>query len=53
MLDQYTNNYAQMTTNLQTHLRAAGMEDKLYTMHFRVGEAASRNMDGTAMDVLM
>ena len=45
---------AQMTTNLQTHLWAAGMEDKRYTMHpLRVGGAASHNMDGTAMDVLM
>ena len=45
---------ALMTTNFQTHLRAAGMEDKWYTMHsFRVGEAASHNMDGTPMDVLM
>ncbi|CAM9635092.1 unnamed protein product [Laminaria digitata] len=45
---------AQMTTNLQTHLRAAGMEGKRYTIHsFRVGGAASHNMDGTAMDVLM
>ena len=45
---------AQMTTNLETHLRAAGVEDEWYTMHsFRVGGAASRNMDGTAMDVLM
>ncbi|CAM9376086.1 unnamed protein product, partial [Laminaria digitata] len=39
---------------VQTHLRAAGMEGKRYTMHsFRVGGAASHNMDGTAMDVLM
>ncbi|CAN0189078.1 unnamed protein product, partial [Laminaria digitata] len=45
---------AQMTTNLQTHLRAAGMEGKRYTMHFfRVGGAASHNVVGTAMDVLM
>ncbi|CAN0075198.1 unnamed protein product, partial [Laminaria digitata] len=45
---------AQMTTNLQTHLRAAGMEGKRYTMHsFRVEGAASHNMDGTTMDVLM
>ncbi|CAN0147179.1 unnamed protein product, partial [Laminaria digitata] len=44
---------AQMTTN-QTHLRPAGMEGKRYTMHsFRVRGAASHNMDGTAMDVLM
>ena len=42
---------AQMTTDLQTHLRAVGMEDKWYTMHsFRV---PSHNTDGTAMDVLM
>ena len=45
---------AQMTSNLQTHLRAAGMDDKRYTLHsFRVGGAASHHMDGTAMDVLM
>ena len=45
---------AQMTTNLQTHLRAASMEDKWYTMHsFLVGGAASNNLDGTAIDVLM
>ena len=44
----------QMTTSLQAHLRAAGMEYKRYTMHsFRVGGAASHNMDGTAMEVLM
>ena len=37
----------QMTTSLQAHLQAD-------TMHsFRVGGAASHNMDGTAMDVLM
>ena len=45
---------AQMTANLQAHLRAAGMEDKRYTLHsFRVGGAASHHMDGTAIDVLM
>ena len=44
---------AQMTTNLLTHLRMVGIEDKRYTMHtFRVGGATSRNMDGTAIDVL-
>ena len=44
----------QMTTSLQAHLRAAGMEYKRYTMHsFRVGGAASHSMDGTAMEVLM
>ena len=44
----------QMTTSLQAHLRAAGMEYKRCTMHsFRVGGAASHNMDGTAMDVIM
>ena len=44
----------QMTTSLQAHLRAAGMEHKPYTMHsFRVGGAASHNIDGTAMDFLM
>ena len=44
----------QMTTSLQAHWRAAGMEYKWYTMHsFRVGGAASHNMDGTAIDVLM
>ena len=33
---------AQMTTNLQTHLRVAVMEDPRYTMQaFRVGGAAS------------
>ena len=43
-----------MITNLQTHVRAAGMEDPRYTMHsFRVGGAANHNMDGAAMDVLM
>ena len=41
---------AQITTDLQTHLRAAGMEDKRYMMHsFRVGGAASHNMNDTAM----
>ena len=41
---------AQMTTNLQSHLRAAGMDDKRYTVHsFRMGGAASQNMDD--MDV--
>ena len=45
---------AQMTANLQAHLRAAGMEDKRYTLHsFRVGGAASHHVDGTAMDALM
>ena len=45
---------ARMTANLQTHLWAAGMEDKPDTMHFlRVVGAASHSMDGTAMDVLM
>ena len=30
------------------------MEDEQYTMHsFRVGGAASHNMDGTTMDVLV
>ena len=44
----------QMTTGLQTHLLAAGMAEKRYTMHsFRAGGAASHHMDGTAMDVLM
>ena len=44
----------QMTTSLRTHLRAAGMANKRYTMHsFRVGGAASHHMDGTALDVLM
>ena len=44
----------QMTTSLHAHLRAAGMEYKRYTMHsFRVGGAASHNMDVTAMDVLI
>ena len=44
----------QMTTSLHTHLRATGMEYKRYTMHsFRVGGAASHNMEGTAMDVHM
>ena len=43
----------QMTTNPQTH-RAAGMEDKRYTMHsFRMERAAGHNMDGTAIYVLM
>lgn len=43
-----------MTANLQTHLWAAGMEDKPDTMHFlRVVGAASHSMDGTAMDVLI
>ncbi len=45
---------AQMTTNLQSHLRVARMEDKRYIMHsFRVGGAASLGMEGTAMDVIM
>lgn len=45
---------AQMTTNLQILLRATGMTDKRYTMHsFRVGGAASHNMDGLAIGVLM
>lgn len=43
-----------MTSNLQTRLRAASMEDKRYTMpSFRVGGPASRSMHGTAMDALM
>lgn len=42
-----------MTNNLQTHLRAAGMGYKRDTIHsFRVGGAASHDMDGTDMDVL-
>ena len=45
---------AQMTSNLQTHLQAAGIEDKQYMLHsFRVGGAASHHMDGAAIDVLM
>ena len=45
---------AQMTANLQAHLRAAYMEDKRYTLHsFRVGGATSHHMGGMAMDVLM
>lgn len=45
---------AQMTSNVQIHLRGAGMEDKRYILHsFRVGAAASHDMDGTTMDVLM
>ena len=45
---------AQMTTNLQSHLRAAGMDDKRYMMHsFRVAGAASHNIDGTTMYVMM
>ena len=45
---------AQMTTNLQTHLQAAGMENERYAMHFfRVSGAASHSMDGTTTDVLM
>ena len=44
----------QMITSLQAHLRAAGMEYKRYTMHsFRVGGAASHNVEVTAMDVLV
>lgn len=48
---------AQMTTNLQTNprtrLQAAGRKEERYTMHpFRVGGAASHNMDGMAMNVL-
>ena len=43
-----------MTSNLQAHLRAAGMEHKQYLLYsFRVGGAASPYMDGTAMDILM
>ena len=43
-----------MTTDLQTHLREASMKDKGHKIHsFRVGTAASYNMDGTAMDPLM
>ena len=45
---------AQMTTNLSIHLRAAGMEYRRYAMHsFQVGEAASHNVEGTAMNVLV
>ena len=45
---------AQMTITLQTHLRADHMEDKRHMMHSsQVRGAASRSMDGTAMDVLM
>ena len=41
-----------MTSNLQIHLRAAGMDDKRYAMHsFRVEGAATHNMDGTAIGV--
>ena len=43
-----------MTASLQTHLRAAGMADKRYSMHsFRVGGTASHHVDGMVMDVLM
>ena len=45
---------AQMTTNHPTRLRAAGMEDKRYTTHSsRMQGAASHNMDGTVINVLM
>ena len=45
---------AQVTANLRAHLRAAGMKDKRYTLHFfRVGGAASHHMVGATMDVLM
>lgn len=47
---------AQMTLNLQSHLRAADMEDKRYTLHsLRAGEggAATRHIGVTAMGVLM
>ena len=45
---------AQMSTNVATHLRAAGMDDKWYAMHsVRVGGAAGHTMDGMATDVLM
>ena len=45
---------AQKTSNLQTHLRAADIKHKRYSLHsFRVRGAASHHMDGTAMDVLM
>ena len=45
---------AQMTTNLPTHLRAVGIDNKRDTMRsFRVGGAASHIVDGTAMDVLI
>ena len=45
-----------MTAKFPVHLRAAGMEDKRYTMHsLRGGGAAidSHNINGTAMDVLI
>ena len=44
---------AQRTSNLRTHLSAASVEDKRYTLHsFRVGGAGSHHMDNTAMDSL-
>ena len=44
----------QMTTSLQTHLRAVAMANKRYTMHsFRVGGTARHHIDVTAIDVLM
>ena len=41
---------AQVTTNPQTHLRAARMKYKRYTMHpFRLRDAASHRMNDTAI----
>ena len=45
---------AQMITHLQTHLRAAGVGDKRYTMRsFREKGAASHHMDATRMGTVM
>jgi len=45
-----------MTAKFQAHLRAAGMEDKRYTMHSLRGWGAAtntHNINGAAMDVLI
>ena len=45
---------AQIIAQRQTHLLAATMGNKRYTLHsFRVGWAMSHHMDGTATDVLI
>ena len=44
----------QIATNLPTHLRAAGMEDKRYTLHsFQEGGATNHDEDDMNLDVRM
>ena len=45
---------AQITSRLQTRLRAAGMEHTRFTLHScRVGGATSHHIDGTALDLFI